>query len=116
MLHVHIRHVKPKYLCKISWGRDSSRPDLFMHQKKGAMNLAPTECVIFEIEFEKQRVEKGDGSAKLNPAIVLELNHAILNSDRKCRGRLIGRCAQGFPGPDRKAGTGARADDLVTFD
>lgn len=68
--------------------------------EQGAMNLAPTECVIFEIEFEKQRVEKGGGSAKLIPAIVLDLNHAVFDPDRECRGRLVGRRSQGFPGSD----------------
>jgi hypothetical protein len=31
---------------------DMSNPNIGSKYRRGAMNLAPTECVIFEIEFE----------------------------------------------------------------
>src|SRR5450759_3748152 len=53
---------------------------------------------------------------KLIPAIFPDLNHAVFDSDRECRGRLLGRRRQGFTGSNGKTGTVARADDHVIFD
>ena len=53
---------------------------------------------------------------KLIPSIVPDLNHAVLDSDRKCRGRFVGRCGQCLAGFDRETCTVTRADNLVIFD
>ena len=50
------------------------------------------------------------------PAIIPDLNHAVFDSYGKSCGRLVSRCSQGFPGPDRKARAVARTDNLVMFD